>query len=250
MIANIVTALLCLALAGSLQAAQATIAAAATLRPALEEMDDLFEQQTGHQLKLVYGSSGNFYSQIRQGAPFDLFLSADMEFPDRLVAEKRAVPPVVPYASGRLVLMWPKHVRLNPNAPLQDVSAALRDGRIRKFAIANPALAPYGLRAQEVLQQAGIFQALKPHLVIGENMGQATQFVAAGAAQAGLVALSLALAPELQDTMRHALIPADMHQPIVQGMVLIQPSSQAARDFMTYLKTDAARRILKKHGYD
>ncbi|HEX4857104.1 MAG TPA: molybdate ABC transporter substrate-binding protein [Limnobacter sp.] len=232
------------------QAATATVAAAATLRPALEELAPLFMRNTGHVLKLAYGSSGNFYSQIRQGAPFDLFLSADMEFPERLVAEKLASPPVFPYAKGRLVLMWHRNASLKGDASLSDVPAALKEGRLRKFAIANPNLAPYGMRAREVLKHLGLFQQVQPHLVIGENIGQATQFVSTGAAQAGLVALSLALAPELQASVRHVLIPQELHQPIVQGMVLLKPENLAARAFTDYLKTDAGRQILRKYGYD
>jgi molybdate transport system substrate-binding protein len=231
-------------------AGQATVAAAATLRPALEELSPQFTRETGHVLKLAYGSSGNFYSQIRQGAPFHLFLSADMEFPEKLVQEKRAVPPVQPYSRGRLVLMWHRNTRLQGDAVFADLALALKEGRVRKFAIANPELAPYGMRAKEVLQQAGLMPAIEPRLVMGDNIGQATQFVASGAAQAGLVSLSLALAPELQKATRYMLVPEHLHQPIVQGMVLIQADNPAARAFTDYLKTAPARRVFSKYGYD
>jgi molybdate transport system substrate-binding protein len=231
-------------------AGSATVAAAATLRHALDEISPQFTKATGHTLKVAYGSSGNFYSQIKQGAPFDIFLSADMVFPQKLVDEKLAAPPALPYAEGRLVLLLPRKSDLKPDGTLADVAAALNDGRLVKLAIANPTVAPYGTRAQEALTHAGLWAAAKPRLVIGENVGQATQFVASGAAQAGLVALSLALAPELAVRTQYALVPRQWHQPLVQGMVLVKPNNPAAKAFASYVKTEAARSVLKKYGYD
>lgn len=239
-----------LASVGLAHAGSATVAAAATLRYALDEIAPQFTKATGHTLKVAYGSSGNFYSQIKQGAPFDVFLSADMVFPQKLVHEKRAVPPAVPYAEGRLVLLLPRKSRLKPDGSLDDLAAALKDGRLSKLAIANPTVAPYGMRAQEALMRAGLWGSIKPRLVIGENIGQATQFVALGAAQAGLVALSLALAPELAARTQYALVPREWHQPLVQGVVLIQAGNPAATAFVAYIKTEPARAVLKKYGYD
>ncbi|MCR2745528.1 molybdate ABC transporter substrate-binding protein [Limnobacter parvus] len=239
-----------LAWAGIAQASSATVAAAATLRHALAEIIPQFSQATGHTLKVAYGSSGNFYSQIKQGAPFDLFLSADMDFPQKLVDEKFATPPVHAYAEGRLVLLVPHGSKLKPDGTLKDLSAALQDGRIRKFSIANPSMAPYGMRAKEVLIHAGLWRVLQAHLVIGENVGQAAQFASSGAAQGGLVALSLALAPELVARTQYTLISREWHQPLIQGMVLIKPENVAAIAFLDYLKTDAARAVLKRYGYD
>lgn len=234
---------------GLARAETATVAAAATLRHALAEILPQFTKATGHELKVAYGSSGNFYSQIKQGAPFDLFLSADMEFPEKLVNEKLAKPPVQAYAQGRLVLLVPNASRLKPDGRLSDLAATLQEGRLRKLAIANPSVAPYGMRAKEALIHAGLWERLQPNLVIGENVGQAAQFASSGAAQGGLVALSLALAPELAQRTRYALIPQAWHQPLVQGMVLIQPGNAAAVAFFAYLKTDAARTVLARHGY-
>lgn len=236
--------------AGLAHAETATVAAAATLRHALAEIVPRFTQATGHTLKVAYGSSGNFYSQIKQGAPFDLFLSADMEFPQMLVDEKFATPPVHAYAEGRLVLLVPSGSKLKTDNILKDLHAALQDGRLRKFAIANPTVAPYGMRAKEVLIHAGLWEQLQPHLVIGENVGQAAQFASSGAAQGGLVALSIALAPELMKRTRHALVPREWHQPLVQGMVLIKPNNAAAMAFADYLRTDAARGVLQRYGYN
>lgn len=235
---------------GLAQAETATVAAAATLRHALAELIPGFSQATGHTLKVAYGSSGNFYSQIKQGAPFDLFLSADMAFPQKLVEEKLARPPVLAYAEGRLVLLVPVGGELEPDGTLNDLAAALQEGRVRKLAIANPSVAPYGQSAKEALIHAGLWKQLQPHLVVGENVGQAAQFASSGAAQGGLVALSIALAPELATRTRYALVPREWHQPLVQGMVLIQPRNAAATAFAAYLKTDSARAVMKKYGYN
>lgn len=235
---------------GAAHAGSATIAAAATLRYALDEISPQFTKATGHSLRVAYGSSGNFYSQIKQGAPFDVFLSADMVFPQKLVDEKLAASPALPYAEGRLVLLLPRESRLKPDGTLADLAAALKDGRLSKLAIANPTVAPYGMRAQEALMHANLWVTAKPRLVMGENIGQATQFVASGAAQAGLVALSLALAPELAERTQYALLPREWHQPLVQGMVLIRPDNPAAKAFSDFMNTAPARAVLKKYGYD
>lgn len=230
--------------------ASANVAAAATLRPALDELLPAFSKATGHTVKVAYGSSGNFYSQIRQGAPFDLFMSADMEFPEKLVKEKFALPPVLPYAEGRIVLMVPNTSAVKLDETLADLPLALKEGRLNRFAIANPAVAPYGMRAQEVLQHHGLWPQLQAHLVQGENIGQASQFVTTGSAQAGLIAYSLALAPEVASRTRFVLIPKHTHKPLVQGLVLMPNRNPAALALVDYLKTGPARAVLKKHGYD
>lgn len=235
---------------GALHAATATVAAAATLRYALDEIAPAFKKSTGHELKVAYGSSGNFYSQIKQGAPFDVFLSADMEFPQKLVDEHKAKAPVRVYAEGRLVLLLPLQSRLKVDGSLKDLEAAVKDGRLQKLAIANPVTAPYGMRAKEVLGHVGLWESIQTRLVIGENVGQATQFAISGSAQAGLVALSLALAPQLAERTQYALIPKEWHKPLVQGVVLVREGNAAASAFMDYLHTDFARNVLKKYGYD
>lgn len=234
----------------AVHAATAKVAAAATLRHALEEIAPEFKKATGHDLKVAFGSSGNFYSQIMQGAPFDVFLSADTEFPQKLVDAKKAQPPVRVYAEGRLVLLLPLQSRLKVDGRLKDLAAAMEDGRLTRLAIANPNVAPYGMRAKEALSHAGLWAQAQPRLVIGENVGQATQFATTGAAQAGLVALSLALAPQLAANTQYALIPREWHQALVQGAVLLHDKNPAAVAFMNYLGTDTARNILKKYGYD
>jgi molybdate transport system substrate-binding protein len=242
--------LIALICAGLAHAGNVTVAAAATLRYALDEISPRFTQATGHTLKVAYGSSGNFYSQIKQGAPFDVFLSADMVFPQKLVDEKLAAAPVLPYSEGRLVLLVPHQSALKADGSLKDLAAALKDGRLNKLAIANPTVAPYGMRAREVLIQIKLWDALQGKLVMGENIGQATQFATSGAAQGGLVALSLAIAPEVAARASHSLIPKEWHQPLIQGMVLCQAGNPAAKAFVQYMQTEAAREVLKKYGYD
>ena len=232
------------------QAGNATVAAAATLRYALEEIAPKFTQATGHTVNVAYGASGNFYSQIKQGAPFDVFLSADMTFAQKLVDEKLAEPPVHAYAEGRLVLLVPKNSALKADGSLKDLAAALKDGRLTRFAIANPSVAPYGMRAREALTHVGLWERIQPRLVVGENISQATQFASSGAAQAGLVALSLATSAQLGSHTRFELVPKQWHQPLYQGMVLIRAKNPAARAFYDYLKTPEARAVLKKYGYD
>lgn len=173
-----------------------------------------------------------------------------MVFPQKLVAEKRAIPPVHAYAEGRLVLLVPNKSPLKVDGSLQDLAAALQDGRLTKLAIASPRVAPYGMRAREALMHAGLWESILPHLVVGENISQATQFASSGAAQAGLVALSLAVSPQLVSHTRFERIPKEWHQPLRQGMVLIHAGNPAAQAFYDYLKTAPARAVLKKYGYD
>ncbi|HEX4843629.1 MAG TPA: molybdate ABC transporter substrate-binding protein [Limnobacter sp.] len=232
------------------QADTLTVATAATLRYAFEEIAQAFEAETGHTVKAVYGSSGNFVSQIRQGAPFDLFVAADMEYPELLLTQGLAQPPVQQYARGRLVLMVPNDSPLKPDGTLRDLKAALQDGRLKKLAIANPKLAPYGARAQEALEQAGLWEAVAPKLVVGENISQAAQFASTGAAQGGLVALSLALAPQLRAATRHGLVPEAWHQPLAQGVVVLKGNKPAAQQLQRFLLSAPAQSILKRYGYD
>ncbi|HEX4916413.1 MAG TPA: molybdate ABC transporter substrate-binding protein [Limnobacter sp.] len=234
----------------SAQAETVTVATAATMRYAFEEILQAFEKQTGHSVKAVYGSSGNFVSQIRQGAPFDLFVAADMEYPEMLRTQGLAQGRVQEYARGRLVLMVPADSPLKPDGTLIDLKDALRDGRLKKLAIANPRLAPYGARAQEALEHAGLWAAIAPKLVLGENISQAAQFASTGAAQGGLVALSLALAPQLRTSTRHGLVPEAWHQPLAQGVVMLKSNKPAAQQLQRFLLSASSQSILKRYGYE
>lgn len=226
-----------------------TVAAAADLKFAIEAVAARFKQDTGQSLRLVFGSSGNFKTQILQGAPFHLFMSADEHFVFELADAGKTEDRGRAYAVGRIGILVPPGSPLKADGELQDLAAALKDGRLRKFAIANPQHAPYGTRAQEALQHAGLWRDIQPHLVFGENVSQAAQFAVSGSTQGGIVAQSLALAPEVAKTGRFALIPEAWHQPLQQRMVLVKGAPPAARAFYDYLSTPAAQAIMVRYGF-
>jgi molybdate transport system substrate-binding protein len=235
--------------AAAAQAGVATVAAASDLKFALETVAADFQRQSGHRLRLVFGSSGQFFTQIRQGAPFHLFMSADEDFVFRLADEGRTLDRGQRYGVGRIGLFVPHGSPLRADGQLQDLAAALGDGRLQRLAIANPAHAPYGARAREALTHAGLWPAIEPRLVIGENISQAAQFASTGAAQGGIVALSLALAPTLAALGHFDLIPAHFHQPLVQRMVLLKGAPPAARAFQAYLSQPSAQQVLARYGF-
>jgi molybdate transport system substrate-binding protein len=222
-----------------------TVAAAADLKFALEELAAQFEKDSGHRLRLIFGSSGNFKTQILHGAPFHLFLSAD----EQLAAAGKTEGRGRSYARGRIGLMVPAGSPLQPDGSLQDLAAALKDGRLQRFAIANPEHAPYGARAKEALQHAGLWEAIQPRLVFGENVAQAAQFATSGSTQGGIIAQSLALAPAVARTGRFALIAEAWHRPLRQRMVLMKDAPAAARRFFDHLSTPAAQAILARYGF-
>ncbi|HLW12848.1 MAG TPA: molybdate ABC transporter substrate-binding protein [Casimicrobiaceae bacterium] len=226
------------------------IAAASDLQFALPDIAVAFERATGQSVRLSFGSSGNFRQQIADGAPFDLFLSADASYADALVRERRTLDAGVIYAIGRLALFVANDSPIAPDAELRGVAAALAAGRVSKFAIANPAHAPYGRAAQQVLTHAGLWRSIEPHLVLGENVSQAAQFAASGAAQGGIIAYSLVRAPGIAQRGRYALLPASGHDPLVQKMVLLQRADATARAFYAFLQQPAARAIFERYGFD
>lgn len=248
---RLIAAALCIPLAGRLQAQPAvpTVAAASDLKFALEEVAAQFERESGHKLRLVFGSSGNFYSQILQGAPFHLYLSADEDFVFRLADAGKTVDRGRLYARGRIGILVPHGSPLRADGELKDLAAALRDGRLRKFAIANPEHAPYGQRAEEALRHAGLWPAIRPHLVLGENISQAAQFATSGSAQGGIVALSLALAPDVAKLGQFALIPEAWHRPLLQRMVLLKGAPAPVREFHDHLSTPAAQAVMARYGF-
>jgi molybdate transport system substrate-binding protein len=226
-----------------------TVAAASDLKFAIEELATQFEKETGQRLRLIFGSSGNFYSQILQGAPFHLFMSADEDFVFKLADAGKTLDRGRLYAYGRIGIMVPKGSRLKADGVLKDLAAALKDGRLRKFAIAAPDHAPYGMRAREALKHAGLWEAIEPKLVFGENISQAAQFATSGATEGGIIAYSLALAPQVARLGDFALIPESWHQPLAQRMVLMKDAPQAARQFYDYLSTPAAQAVMEKYGF-
>ena len=234
---------------GAAWAKAPTIAAASDLKFAVEEIAAKFSDDTGREVSLVFGSSGNFYRQIMQGAPFQMFLSADQDFVFKLAEAGKTLDRGVLYAIGRIVLIVPHGSSLRPDGRLEDLAAALADGRVKKFAIANPAHAPYGQRAEEVLQRAGLWAQIEDKLVIGEDVSQATQFATSGSAEGGIIAYSLALAPALAKLGNFALIPEAWHTPLKQRMVLLKGAEATAQIFYRYLQQPAARKIMQKYGF-
>lgn len=231
-------------------AAAPTVAAAADLKFALEEIASRFRKDTGHTVKLVFGSSGTFATQIRNGAPFELYLAADEEYVLRLHADGFTHDKGVLYATGRLALIAPANSSLPVDPELKGVAARLRSGQMRRFAIANPEHAPYGRRAEEVLRRAKLWDGVRQKLIFGENIAQATQFATSGSADGGIVALSLARSPQMQKSARIALLPATWHAPLKQRMVLLKHADATAQSFYRYLQGSAARAILSRYGFE
>ena len=229
--------------------ALATVAAASDLKFAIEEIAARFEAETGQKLRLVFGSSGQFKTQILQGAPFHLFMSADEGFVHELADAGRTKDRGRAYALGRIGIMVPPGSPLLPDGTLKDLAAALKDGRLQKFAIANPDHAPYGARAREALQHAGLWDAIQPRLVFGENISQTAQFAVSGSTQGGIIALSLALAPAVARTGRFQLIPESWHQPLRQRMVLVKGAPKAAKAFYEHLSAPAAQAVMLRYGF-
>jgi molybdate transport system substrate-binding protein len=226
-----------------------TVAAAADLNFAIGEIAAAFEAETGRSVKLALGSTGNFARQIREGAPFEVFLAADESFVLDLARDGFARDEGTPYAEGRIVLMVPHGSRLRPDPTLDDLEAGLADGRVRRFAIANPDHAPYGARAEEALRHRGLWEAVQPALVLGENVGQAAQFATSGNAQGGLIAYSLALSPEVSKLGSYALIPAEWHAPLRQRMVLLRNAGPVAEAFYAFMQSPTAREIMERYGF-
>lgn len=224
------------------------VAAAADLRFAMGELSKEFESKMGEKADVTVGSSGNFFAQIQSGAPFDLFFSADMDYPRKLEGSGFGEPGTLcEYAQGQIVIWTPAN---SPVDIAQDRWNALLDSHIQKIAIANPELAPYGRAAVSALQKAGIYPRVKPKLVFGENISQAAQFVQSGNAQAGIIAHSLALSPGMKDG-RVWEIPADMHSPVEQGAIVLKNAKNkaGALEFLNFVKSAAGRAILKKYGF-
>ena len=225
------------------------IAAASDLIFALDEIVAGYASETGGVVKTVYGSSGNFRQQIAQGAPFQLFLSADESYVFALANEGRTMDSGTPYAIGRIVIFAPHGSTLKPDPALKTLSEAVAKGQLQKFAIANPEHAPYGRAAKEALVNAGQWDALQPKLVLGENVSQTAQFAATAGIQGGIFAYSLALSPSVSALGTYALIPESAHQPLRQRMVLLKGAGAEAQRFYRFLQQPLARAIFKRFGF-
>jgi molybdate transport system substrate-binding protein len=228
------------------------VAAASDLKFALTALCKKFTATTGQAVDLQFGSSGNLARQITQGLPLDIFMSADEAlvfslFDGGFTPDKGAL-----YATGRIALMLPKNSTIQLPKTDSEAKTTLKAQlqSVRKFAIANPEHAPYGRAAKEALQNLGLWDQLSPKLVLGDNISQATQFVTSGAAQAGITALSLALAQDVA-TQSGAfwIIPASLHTPLKQRMVLLKSAQPGAKALYEYLQTPAAKEILAKYGF-
>ncbi|MBY0363302.1 MAG: molybdate ABC transporter substrate-binding protein [Phreatobacter sp.] len=242
--AGIVAALVAPALAQTPQ-----IAVAASVKTAMDDLVVAFRQATGQEVSVVYGASGNFTRQIRQGAPFQLFLSADEGFIFQLADAGLAADRGAVYAEGRLALFVPNGSPLKADGALADLRSGLRDGRVTRFAIASPDHAPYGRAAEQVLRGQGLWEPLQGRLAIGEDIAQALRFATTGSAQGGLVASSLVLAPQVRALGSFALVPAEWHLPLRQRMALMRTAGPVARAFYDYLGSPAARVIFRRHGF-
>lgn len=229
------------------QARPALIAAAASVQGALDEIAADWMRSTGLRLAITYGASGNLVRQVQQGLPAELFLSADEAFALQLAEAGLARDQGVVYAAGRLALIVPKASALVLDPQLNGLKAGWPS--VDKFAIAHPELAPYGKAAREVLQAVGLWRDAQAKLVLGESIGQATQFVATGAAQAGITALSLLAVGQAARQTRHIALPDSLHAPLRQRMVLLKPAGGAAASFYRHLQTDAAKAVLRRHGF-
>ncbi len=226
-----------------------TVAAAADLQSAMQELAARFEKQTGKTVKVIYGSSGNFFQQIRNGAPFDMFFSANLDYPKKLEASGLTEPgSYYPYARGKIVIWVPTGSKIDLSSGVQ----ALLNPSVKKIAIANPQHAPYGQAAVAALQKQNVYDRLKDKFVLGENVSQTASFVVSGAADAGIVALSLALSPNMKDKGRYVAVPDSDYPPIEQACVILGQSKnkETAKQFLSFLKTPAAGELLRSYGFE
>ena len=232
--------------AASAHAEKITVAAAADLKFAMDEIVTAFKKSApGDEIDVIYGSSGKFHTQIQQGAPYDLFFSADIAFPRELAKSGFAASEVKPYAFGRIVL-WSASL----DATKMTMSS-LADAKITRIAIANPKHAPYGKRAEEALRAAGLWEKVEPRLVYGENIAHTAQFVQTGNAEVGIIALALAVNPELASKGGYWLIPDNLHEPLEQGFIITKRATgnALAQRFADYTGSKPARAVMTRYGF-
>jgi molybdate transport system substrate-binding protein len=225
---------------------QATVAVAANFVSTFREIAVEFETATGHSLRVAAGSSGNFYSQIKNGAPFDVFFSADMEHPKLLEDEGLGVKDFrFTYAVGRLVL-W------SPDPNLVKGEETLRSKPFKRLAIANPKTAPYGVAAVQAMKKLGMWETLQPRIVMGENLGQTMGFIESGNADLGFVALSQILDPKIKGQGSRWNVPDDLHEPIKQDVILLAKGkgNPAAIALLEFVRSPKTRAILTRYGYE
>lgn len=227
---------------GPASAGEVRVAVAANFTDAAREIGALFQNATGHRAVFSFASTGQLYTHISQDAPFEIFLAADRERPKKAVAEGFAVPESpFTYVTGRIVLF-------SKDAALVKGEATLKEGNFTRVAIANPATAPYGAAAVEAMRGLGVYEALVPKIVQGNNIAQAYQFVETGSAEVGFVALSQVAR---RDEGSRWIIPENLYAPIAQDAVVLKRGTDnaAARAFIAFLKGPAARAVKEKYGY-
>jgi len=235
-----------LVLSMSAYAEKINIAAAADLKFAMDEIVAKFrEANAKDDVDVIYGSSGKFYTQIQQGAPYDLYFSADIAFPRELAKSGFSFSEVMPYAFGRIVL-WSATMEANKMS-----LDSLTSSKISHIAIANPKHAPYGKRAEEALRASRLWERVEPKLVYGENIAHTAQFVQTGNAQVGIIALSLALNPALANKGGYWLIPDTLHAPLEQAFIITKRAqgNDLAKKFADYMRSSATRTIMTKYGF-
>jgi molybdate transport system substrate-binding protein len=245
-----VLAILGIILISQLCAAQEiTVAAAADLQSAMQDVAARFERETGKKVKVIFGSSGNFFQQIQNGAPFDMFFSANLDYPKKLAAAGLIENgSYYQYAQGKIVVWVPSDSKINLTSGLK----VLLDPSVNKIAIANPLHAPYGQAAVAAMQKEGVYDKAKEKFVLGENISQTASFIVSGSADIGIVALSLALSPNMKDKGRYNEIPADEYPPIEQACVILGSSKNkdVAQQFLSYFKSAAVADLLAGYGFD
>lgn len=230
-------------------AQEITVAAAADLQFAMQDVAGRFQKETGKSVKLTYGSSGNFFQQLQNGAPFDIFFSANLDYAKKLEAAGLTDPgSYYQYAKGKIVIWVPNDSTLDLSSGMQ----ALLNPSIKKIAVANPQHAPYGRAAVAAMQKENIYERVKDKFVLGENISQTASFVVSGAADVGIVALSLALSPNMKNKGRYVEVPAGEYPPIEQACVLLSSSKnkETARQFLSFIKTAAVGDVLSSYGFD
>jgi molybdate transport system substrate-binding protein len=226
-----------------------SVAAAADLQFAMQDMAARFQKETGKSVKVTYGSSGNFFQQFQNGAPFDLFFSANLDYPKKLEAAGLTEPgSYYQYAKGKIVIWVPKDSKLDLGSGLQ----GLLNPSIKKIAVANPQHAPYGQAAVAAMQKENVYDKVKDKLVLGENISQTALFVVSGSADVGIVALSLALSPKMKDRGRYADVPADEYPPLEQACVILSSSKnkETAKQFLSFIKTGTIGDVLRSYGFE
>ena len=244
--------LICVALlAGALQLfaqESLTVAAAADLQPVMTDIAARFERQSGATVKLSFGSSGNLFAQIENGAPYDLFFSADVDYPTKLQAAGLTEPgSLYQYATGKIALWASEGSAVDVSKGL----SILGTGAVKKIAIANPAHAPYGRAAEAALKSAGLWGSISSKAVLGENIAQTAQFVQSGNADVGIVALSLVLAPGIKGEGKYFVVPQDLYPPLQQAAVILKNSQHKnlARRFLQFVKSGEITSLFRQYGF-